>query len=352
MTIDELKERELIIYETVSGSRAYGLDSPESDTDIRGVFIMPCEEFYGFDYVEQVTDETNDTVYYELKKFITLLARNNPTVLEMLYSPEQCIRLEHPLFTRIKGEQWLTKLCSASFAKYAASQVKRARGLKKKIVNPMPKERKGVLDFCYVTNAGKTIAFREWLSAWGFKEEWCGLAKLEHFRDSYALYYSEELTGGGVLRKGDSQDVFVTNIPKGMEPAAYLHFNRDGYKRFSKEYGDYWQWVEKRNEERYQSTLNHGKNYDAKNMMHTFRLLTMAKEIARDGECRVRREDDREFFLSIKAGDFDYDELLGMADELIAEVEGLFKSSTLPESPDMAMLEQLLVEIRREFYSL
>lgn len=352
MTIDELKSRNLIIFEAVSGSRAYGLEGPQSDTDIRGVFIMPQEDFYGFDYVEQVTDETNDTVYYELKKFISLLARNNPTVLEMLYSPEQCIRVEHPLFTRIKGEELLTKLCSDSFAKYAASQVKRARGLNKKIVNPMPKERKGVLDFCYVTAGGKTVAFKEWLSGKGFKEEWCGLAKLEHFRDSYALFYSEELSRGGVLRKSDSQDVFVTNIPKGMEPVAYLHFNRDGYKRFSKEYAEYWQWVEKRNEQRYQSTVNHGKNYDAKNMMHTFRLLTMAKEIARDGKFQVRRVEDREFFLSIKAGDFEYDELLGMADELIAEVEELFAQSQLPDSSDMALLERLLVEIRQEFYSL
>ena len=43
MTIDELRNRGLIIYECISGSKAYGLDIPESDTDIKGVFIIPTE---------------------------------------------------------------------------------------------------------------------------------------------------------------------------------------------------------------------------------------------------------------------------------------------------------------------
>lgn len=43
MTIEELKARDLIIYECISGSKAYGLDVPTSDTDIKGVFLLPKE---------------------------------------------------------------------------------------------------------------------------------------------------------------------------------------------------------------------------------------------------------------------------------------------------------------------
>lgn len=351
MTIDELKKGNLIIFEAISGSRAYGLDTPQSDTDIKGVFVLPEDKFYGFDYIDQVANETNDVVYYELKKFIMLLAKNNPTVLELIYSPAECISLEHPLFTAIKREVLLSKLCADSFARYAASQVKRARGLNKKIVNPMAREKKGVLDFCNVTEGGKTRAFKEWLEQREWLEVNCGLAKLEHFRDSYALYHSEELGLGGILRKEDSHDVMVVNIPKGLEPAAYLHFSRDVYKRYCRDYSEYWKWVEKRNEERYRATISHGKNYDAKNMMHTFRLLTMAKEIARDGVIRVKRYDDRRFFLDIREGKFDYEELLEMADALIREVEELFTVSKLPDRPDVKRLERLLIDSRRNFYS-
>lgn len=49
--------------------------------------------------------------------------------------------------------------------------------------------------------------------------------------------------------------------------------------------------------------MGHGKNYHAKNMMHVFWLLLIAKEIA-EGSLNVYRE-DKDFLLSIKVGKFD-----------------------------------------------
>ena len=41
ITIDYLKANNLILLECVSGSRTYGLDTPSSDIDIKGVFYLP-----------------------------------------------------------------------------------------------------------------------------------------------------------------------------------------------------------------------------------------------------------------------------------------------------------------------
>lgn len=49
-------------------------------------------------------------------------------------------------------------------------------------------------------------------------------------------------------------------------------------------------------------------------MMHTFRLLNMAEEIAREGIVNVRRG-DREFLLKIRSGVFSYEELVELANE-------------------------------------
>jgi predicted nucleotidyltransferase len=68
ITIEELKKSGSIIFECISGSRAYGLTTPNSDTDIRGVFILTKEQFYSLDYVGQINNETNDIAYYELRK--------------------------------------------------------------------------------------------------------------------------------------------------------------------------------------------------------------------------------------------------------------------------------------------
>jgi predicted nucleotidyltransferase len=67
-----------MLLQCISGSKAYGLDTPQSDTDIKGVFALPKHSFYGLNYTEQVNNPTNDIVYYELKRFFELLLCNNP----------------------------------------------------------------------------------------------------------------------------------------------------------------------------------------------------------------------------------------------------------------------------------
>lgn len=98
MAIEELKEKQLILLECISGSKAYGLDTPESDTDIKGIFFLPKEAFFGLYYIDQVSNESNDIIYYELGRFIELLSKNNPNILELLNTPEDCMGF--PYFSR------------------------------------------------------------------------------------------------------------------------------------------------------------------------------------------------------------------------------------------------------------
>ncbi|MEO5563519.1 MAG: nucleotidyltransferase domain-containing protein, partial [Chitinophagaceae bacterium] len=91
MTIEWVKSNGLLVLEAITGSKAYGLDTAKSDTDIRGVFVLPRDMFYSLEYVEQVSNATNDIVYYELKRFIELLSKNNPNILELLDMPENCV---------------------------------------------------------------------------------------------------------------------------------------------------------------------------------------------------------------------------------------------------------------------
>ncbi len=130
-----------------------------------------------------------------------------------------------------------------------------------------------------------------------------------------------------------------------------LYFNKDGYSVYCKKYKEYWEWVEKRNEARYNTTMSHGKNYDSKNMMHVFRLLLMAKEIATEGKINVYRK-DREFLLSIKEGEYEYDELLSKAEALKNELPALFKKSNLPGAPDVERINKLLIEMRESYYEI
>ncbi|WP_235299696.1 DNA polymerase beta superfamily protein [Portibacter marinus] len=351
MTIEDLKENDLIIMECISGSRAYGLETPTSDTDIKGVFILPQSDFYGLNYIPQVSNETNDIVYYELGRFMELLVVNNPNILELLNSPQHAVLLKHPYLDIIEPSQILSKLCENTFGKFAISQIKKAKGLNKKILKPIDKKRKTVLEFCYVNYGNGSVPLTKFLSLKGFKQQDCGLTKIPNMKDVYGLYHNEDLGYKGIMKNDFSNSISLSSIPKNEIQQCLLYFNHDGYSSYCKDYKEYWLWVENRNEDRYENTMSHGKNYDAKNMMHTFRLLEMAIEIARDEKINVLRK-DREFLLEIKSGKFDYNELLEKASEKQNEMEQAFKQSNLQEKPDDKMIRNLAFEIRKKFYAL
>ncbi|WP_400190655.1 DNA polymerase beta superfamily protein [Hymenobacter sp. B81] len=148
MTIEDLRHQQLIVFEAVSGSRAYGTNLAHSDTDLKGVFVLPEQQFLGLDYVPQVANASNDEVFYELRRFVELALKNNPNVLELLASPADCVVTRHPLLPPLlRPELFLSKLCRQTFADYAVAQIKKARGLNKKINHPEPPTRKSVLDF-------------------------------------------------------------------------------------------------------------------------------------------------------------------------------------------------------------
>jgi hypothetical protein len=354
MTLEELQSgTQHLLLKCISGSRAQHLHSPSSDTDIKGIFVLPPVELYGLTYTPQISNSTNDEVYFEIGRFIDLLSKNNPNIIELLSTPSDCVLFRHDLMDQIKPEDFLSKLCKDTFAGYAASQIKKAKGLNKKIHRPVDERRKSILDFCYVIAGNGSVALPQWLDNQGYSQEHCGLTQLPHFRDVYLLFHQHQITDNTFLKgitSGDAaNDVQLSSIPAGIPHLAVMNFNKDGYSVYCREYLEYWEWVEKRNDVRYQNTMTHGKNYDAKNMMHTFRLLSMAEEIAVERKVIVQRK-DREFLLRIKGGEFEYDDLLKMVDEKLEKMDDLYERSGLPEAPDIAKAEAILVSIREQFY--
>lgn len=246
---------------------------------------------------------------------------------------------------------FISKLCEKTFAGFALSQIKKARGLNKKIVNPIPKEKKSVLDFCVVFEQGKSIDLSKWLTQHQLHQRQIGLAVMPHATQMYAMYVDKngEHDFSGIVQKDTANQVSLSSIPKGLNPIGYLAFNQMGYSKYCKDYSDYWDWVAQRNEDRYQMTLAHGKQYDAKNMMHTIRLLQTALDIATTGQVIVKRP-NRDELLAIKSGQSDYDTLVKMAENLTVQIEIAFANSDLPDEPQRENVLDLLVEVRNTLY--
>ncbi len=348
MTLSDLFSRpELLLLDADAGSHAYGLQLPESDHDRRGVFLQPRENFYGFAPLEQVADDKNDQVYWEIGKFLKLLAVNNPSALELLATEGESLRVKHPLLAALPVESLLSRLCEDSFLGYAEAQVKRARGLNKRVNLPENFRRRTLLDFAFVAEDGKSMPLRSWLAGRGWRQEDCGLIALDHMPGLFALYHGPGLPG--LVSSEDATDILLASLAKDARADALICVNRNAFSTHCKEHREWLQWREERNEARYRATAEQGRGYDAKNMMHTFRLLAMAREIARDGVVRVRRP-DRDELLAIRGGRFSYEELLLRAECEIAEIRDAFARSDLPPAPDREALEELLCEIREQGY--
>jgi len=353
MTVEELQNSGWIIMDAVVGSQAFGLATEKSDVDTRGVFVLPMEERISVGAIDQVADEKNNHVYWELGKFLGLLRDSNPSALEFLNSPERCILRGREFFDMIPKDIWVTEKCGKTFLEYAKNQLSRAYGLNKKVFNPCPEEPPRVLDYCYVVDGNQAVPFRQWLKdrpdspiirdGYPHDQKSYAIAAIDHVTDTYALYYEPLIQDGiemaapehewrwayGVVSDDEkANDIQLASIPKNALQVGILFFNKNAYSHDCSEHTKYWKWVADRNEERYSETVKHGQGYDAKNTMHCIRLLMTAKDIAEKGVVTVDRTADREYLLSIKAGTFTYDEMMGKSSALVKEVEEAFRNST------------------------
>ena len=90
---------------------------------------------------------------------------------------------------------------------------------------------------------------------------------------------------------------------------------------------------------------------NSKNMSHCVRIFTMATEIA-DGKGMIldRSGIDREFLLSIKNHEISYDDMMKYVEEKREIMEESFIKSNLPESPDLDLLNKIMIGIRKSHY--
>ena len=375
------------LYLVVRGSHAYGTNIETSDTDYAGVFIQSEEDILGNKYVEQINDDKNDIIIYEIRRFLELLGSNNPTVLELLNTPEDCVIYKDPIFDLVLNdrERFITKICAKSLGGYAKQQISKAKGQNKKQNWEKDKvTRKEVLDFVYVIEGEKSIPWKVWNEDKKYEEKFIGVVNVPNARDIYAVYYdfiarnmfSENIpeqtriiliklqkesgqpmgfgykglvkTGEGI-NSAESNQLRLSSIPKGEEPICVVTYNKDGYTQHCNDYKSYQTWLEQRNESRWVDVQSHGQKIDGKNMMHCMRLIQMSREIAEGKGIIVRRPNSKEL-ISIRKGEVDLQTLIDKVEKEIVEIDKLFEESNLPDIVDNKLIHNLIVKIRKEIY--
>lgn len=387
LTIDNIKE--YLIFEYIGGSHLYGTNIASSDIDKRGIFIAPLEMILNGTAPEQISDETNDITYYELRRYLSLLSTNNPNVIESLGIIPECILYKHPIMDMIldNKDKFITKLCRNTFIGYAISQIQKSRGYNKKMNWEEERiNRKTVLDFCYILLPnGGSATFHHWAKHYGRDiiydayyneyfnnssdiidkdfsnytseqiQKFFGLAGIDHARDTYDMYLMPQYDdrNGIVSDTNKANDVQLLSIPKGSKHVVRIVFNKDGYTTHCKDYKSYQTWIKERNNSRYNINKSHGKQYDSKNAMHLRRLCITARDIAIKGNVIMRRSSEEiKELLSIRLGEKNYEDLLLISEKDIKEIETLFEQCNLPNKVDEDFRFNLEYKMRQSYYNL
>ncbi len=131
-----------VVFETVHGSRAYGLATESSDTDLRGVFVPSPLAFHGFRETPDQVEPSPERVLYEIRKFFRLAAACNPTVIEILFTDPADHVTVSPEGRRLldRRSEFLSRRAGDSFGKYGLAQLHRIRTHRRWLLSP-PKEK-------------------------------------------------------------------------------------------------------------------------------------------------------------------------------------------------------------------
>ena len=110
----EQMEKVRILLAVESGSRAWGFASPDSDYDVRFIYIRDKEDYLRLntmrDVIELPVDEVLDINGWDLQKTLRLLYKSNPTLFEWFSSPIVYMESDFAdLFRRVMNDYFSSK---------------------------------------------------------------------------------------------------------------------------------------------------------------------------------------------------------------------------------------------------
>ncbi len=117
------------------------------------------------------------------------------------------------------------------------------------------------------------------------------------------------------------------------------------YQVALREWQAYQSWQRNRNPVRAEMERKAG--FDLKHGMHCIRLLRSGLEILRQGKVIVNRYEagDADELKAILKGEYSYEQVMKMADELVVQINVVDRQSILPQIPDLEQINQLCIEL-------
>lgn len=281
------------------GSIAHGTHVPGSDpsgiddVDLIGVFVAPTDHYIGLNRAKETVERKQgewDVVHYELRHFLNLLLKSNPSVLSCLWLHYDYVIAANPIWSYIAHNRsaFASRQAYPAFTGYAYAQLQRMTRLQEKEPEKLRK----------IAAIEEEIGYRE-----------------SRTDDRMPMYFHPEYRGASLQS---------------------LRTERNNLKSQKGYMG----------EKRKALTEQHG--YDTKNAAHLIRLLRMGIEFLETGEMQVRRK-DADDLIAIKRGEWSRGEVEQTSTDLFTRAKKAVQKSPLPEYPDKEKANEVCMEILRVY---
>lgn len=306
-----------IMFLTYGGSHSYGTNVETSDIDIRGCAFNSKSDLIGLSNFEQVVETETDTTVYGFNKLVTLLLNCNPNTIEMLgCKPEHYFMMTRAGRMLINNRKlFLSKRAIHSFGGYATQQLRRLENALARDAYPPEDKERHIMGSC--NNAMQTFPCR-----------------YKTFSPDQIRLHVEQLDGVPAIHA----DVDMKNVPLRQ----FISISNE-LTEVTRVYDK----LNHRNNKKDDAHLN-------KHAMHLIRLYLMCLDILEKGDIITYRENDKDFLLSIRNGEFQNDdhtfrpEFFGLVKEYEKRLEYAKNNTDLPDHPDMEKVEELVIAINEE----
>ena len=358
-----------VIFDTVVGSVAYGLNTPESDCDTVAVCIPAIDYFFGRNKFEQVVytavpGEQDDRTVYDLRKIVGLMLDNNPNCLDILFAPERCIKKTTPYWESIRElrDSFVSKKCRHTFAGYSFAQLQRIKTHRAFLLNP-PKAEPTREEYELPENPIFPVAQLDGVIHLA-DDFFIQSTKQELVDNLKAIYGDQVLVEIKRHLKPEYREIAIDLFRKGLEAQLYAiksignEYIKEEYKEQAikelayaaslKGWKRYLAWKSGRNKKRAELEARYG--FDLKHASHLVRLLRMCQEILSTGKVNVDRTHiDADELRAIKNGAWSYDKVEEYANSMDAQMTELYKVSTLRSAPDRQAIDARLISVIQNY---
>jgi len=290
------------------GSRAWGLSNEGSDHDTRGVLLWPFSWASARGRVPDVVVSADGShTLWEVGRTIEQALRADPNTLEMLFVPER--EVTDPIAERLfeAREAFVSQRIYGSFGRYAVAQAKKLRQSLR-----LARHRSDVLEWLRSDPDLELDAVASRLAAEAVSET--GTAKKDE--QLRAKQYLKQLY----------RSMFDQGLLERCSFTALAQFARTDA-----------------------TALELPRELRPKNAYNLLRIVACAVQWLRAGVPMIAAEGElRQQLLAIKAGAVDLETALAWTDTVAADLDAARRDSVLPEHPDYAIADAVLLSFRAE----